>query len=97
MLLNKLFEGIKQEIKNTFRQMKWKHNTKPLNTTEAALHGKFIKAYLRKQEKKIKQFKHAPKLSKNRTNTTQTRRRKNIKRSGWIQEIKLIKTNTKDQ
>ena len=52
MLLNKLFEGIKQEIKNTFRQMKWKHNTKPLNTTEAALHGKFIKAYLRKQEKK---------------------------------------------
>ena len=53
VLLNNqwITEGIKQEIKNTFRQMKWNHNAKPLNTIEAALHGKFIKAYLRKQER----------------------------------------------
>ena len=53
VLLNSqlITEGIKQEIKNTFRQMKWNRNAKPLNTIEAALHGKFIKAYLRKQEK----------------------------------------------
>lgn len=54
VLLNNqcITEGIKQEIKNTFRQMKWNDNAKLLNTTEAALHGKFIKAYLTKQEKK---------------------------------------------
>ena len=53
VLLNNqwITEGIKQEIKNIFRQMKWNHNAKPLNTIEAALHGKFIKAYLRKQER----------------------------------------------
>ena len=52
MLLNNLFEGIKQEINNIFRQIKWKHNAKPLNATETVLHGKFIK--VKKNQTKLK-------------------------------------------
>ena len=56
MLLNNqgVTEGIKEEIKNTWRQITMKHDDpKPMDAAKAVLRGKFIaiQSYLKKQDK----------------------------------------------
>ena len=58
MLLNNQWvtEGIKEEIKNTFRQMKWKHNAKPLGHRKSRSTWevyKYYKGLYQKTRKKI--------------------------------------------